>query len=323
MSRLPLRVSELTLLILITVLSSPLSGEGLEFAGQQTDIKTVSKTKNDALDRSELMKPIANGNQAMQDAQAIRHQLQTATSDQKLALIVKMKEHYQTAITEYELALEETKVRDENGLQVIGLIGVIRNGLVSKEKAVDMLMQDKDLPVILSNLGLAYGGIGQYQEAINTLEQASMLKPAVATYMELGTDLAQVGKTPEATAACDKIPTVDPTAKNTQAACYKNVAIVLMNKGKEPAAIAPLQNATLLNPKDVLAWKLLGDSLSSTITSESHDGKIVLVIPPGTLEAYQRCLQLEPNGPYAGEAKSALDGFAQLAKSPTERKEKN
>jgi len=269
------------------------------------------------------MKPIANGNQAMHDAQAIRHQLQTATSDQKPALIAKMKEDYQTAITEYELALEETKVRDENGLQVIGLIGVIRNGLVSKEKAVDMLMQDKDLPVILSNLGLAYGGIGQYQEAINTLEQASILKPAVATYMELGTDLAQVGKTPEATAACDKIPTVDPTAKNTQAACYKNVGIVLMNKGKEPAAVAPLQKATLLNPKDVLAWKLLGDSLSSTITSESQDGKIALVIPPGTLEAYQRCLELEPNGPYAGEAKSALDGFAQLAKSPTERKEKN
>ena len=153
MSRLPLRVSELTLLILITVLSSPLSGEGLAFAGQQTDIKTASKTKDDAADRSELMKPIANGNQAMQDAQAIRHQLQTATSDQKPALIVKMKEHYQTAITEYELALEETKVRDENGLQAIGLIGVIRNGLVSKEKAVDMLMQDKDLPVIVSNLG--------------------------------------------------------------------------------------------------------------------------------------------------------------------------
>jgi len=246
-----------------------------------------------------------------------------ATSDQKPKLLARMKEDYQTAITEYEQALEETEVRDENGLQVIGLIGVIRNGLVSRQKAVDMLVQDKDLPVILSNLGLAYGGVGQYEVAINTLEQAAMLKPAVGTYMELGTDLAQVGKMPEATAACDKILTVDLTAKNMQAGCYKNVAIVLTNKGKLFDAVAPLQKATLLNPQDALAWKLLGDSLSSTITSQSQDGKIVYVIPPGTLEAYQRCLQLDPNGPYAEQVKSALEGFAQLTKSPTETKEKN
>jgi len=324
MCRLPLKVSELTLLILIIVLSSPLSGEGLDSAEQQTDIKTATKTKDDAVKRSELMKPhFANGNQAMQDAKAIRQQLQTATSDQKPSLLARMKEDYQTAITEYEKAIEEAEVRDENGLQVIGKIGVIRNGLVSQQKAVDMLVQDKDLPVILSNLGLAYGGVGQYEVAINTLKQAVMLKPAVGTYMELGTDLAQVGKMPEAIAACDRLLTVDSTAKNMQAGCYKNVAIVLTNKGKLLDSIAPLQKVTLLNPQDSLAWKLLGDSLLSTITSKSQDGKIVYVIPPGTVEAYQRYLQLDPNGPYAGQVKSALEGLAQFTKPPTETKEKN
>jgi len=324
MGRLPLKVSELTLLMLLIVLSSPLSGEGLNFGAQQTDIKTATRTKDDAVKRSELMKPhFEKGNQVMQDAKAIRQQLQTATSDQKPTLLAKMKEDYQTAITEYEQALEDTEVRDENGLQVIGKIGVIRNGLVSQQKAVDMLVQDQDLPVILSNLGLAYGGVGQYEVAINTLEQASVLKPAVGTYMELGTDLAQVGKMPEATAACDKILSVDSTAKNMQAGCYKNVAIVLTNKGKLLDAIAPLQKVTLLNPQDALAWKLLGDSLLSTITSKSQDGKIVYVIPPGTVEAYQRYLQLDPNGPYAGQIKSALEGLAQFTKPPTKMKEKN
>jgi len=324
MCRLPLKVSELTLLMLIIVLSSPLSGEGLDSAEQQTDIKTATKTKDDAVKRSELMKPhFANGNQAMQDAKAIRQQLQTATSDQKTSLLARMKEDYQTAITEYEQAIEEAEVRDENGLQVIGKIGVIRNGLVSQQKAVDMLVQDKDLPVILSNLGLAYGGVGQYEVAINTLEQAAMLKPAVGTYMELGTDLAQVGKMPEAIAACDRLLTVDSTAKNMQAGCYKNVAIVLTNKGKLLDSIAPLQKVTLLNPQDSLAWKLLGDSLLSAITSKSQDGKIVYLIPPGTVEAYQRYLQLDPNGPYAGQVKSVLEGLAQFTKPPTETKEKN
>ncbi len=307
MGRWLLKASELALLL---ILSLPLSGQE-----QETDIKTARKTQEEAIKRSKLMKPhFANGNQAMHDAQTIRQQLQTATSDQKPQLLSKMKADYQTAITEYEQALQETEARDENGVQVIGLIGVIRNGLVSQQKAVDMLLQDKDLPVILSNLGMAYGGLGEYQEAITMLQQAAILKPVAGTYMELGTDLAQVGKMPEATATCDKILTVEPVTKNKQAGCYKNVAIVLTNNGKLADAIAPLQKATQLNPQDALTWKLLGDALTNTIDTKQEYGKIVYVLPPGTVEAYQRYLQLEPNGPYAGQARAALEGFAKLKK---------
>src|SRR5256884_8145009 len=170
MGRWLLKASELALLL---ILSLPLSGQE-----QETDIKTARKTQEEAIKRSKLMKPhFANGNQAMHDAQTIRQQLQTATSDQKPQLLSKMKADYQTAITEYEQALQETEARDENGVQVIGLIGVIRNGLVSQQKAVDRLLQDKDWPVILSNLGMAYGGLGEYQEAITMLQQAAILKP--------------------------------------------------------------------------------------------------------------------------------------------------
>jgi len=321
MGRLLLRAGELALLL---TLSSPFSGRALELTGQETDIKTAKKTQEEAIKRSDLTKPhFANGNRAIEDAQAIRQQLRAATNDQEPGLLSKMRADYQTAITEYEQALEETEVRDENGLHVIGLIGVIRNGLVSQEKAVEMLVQDKDLPVILSNLGLAYGGVGEYQEAITMLERAAILKPAAGTYMELGTDLAQVGKMPEATAACDKILTVDPMAKKMQAGCYKNVAIVLTNKGKLADAMTPLQKATQLNPQDALAWKLLGDALTNTITSKSEDGKMVYVIPPGTIEAYQRYLRLDPNGPYAGQVHAAVEGLTKLTKAPTETREKN
>jgi tetratricopeptide (TPR) repeat protein len=324
MSRFFLKVCELALLfVLALTLSSQVQG----FAAQETDIKTAKRTEEEAAKRSELMKPhFANGNQAMKDAQAIRQQLQTTANDQKPALLTKMKGDYQTAITEYEQALEEAKVRDENGYQVIGLIGEIRNGLVSREKAAEMLVQDKDSPVILSNLGLAYSGVGRYQDAITTLQQAAMLKPAAGTYMELGTDFAQVGKMPEAIATCEKILGADPQAKNMQAGCYKNVGIVLTNNGKLADAIVPLQEATQLNSQDALAWKLLGDALTNTITSKSQGGKIVYSIPPGTLEAYERYLQLEPSGPYAGQVQAALEGLAQLAKSAsaqTETKKKN
>jgi tetratricopeptide (TPR) repeat protein len=318
MSRFFVKVCRLALFLAILL---PLSSRFLA-AGQEPDIKTAKMTEEEALKRSELMKPhFANGNQAMKDAQAIRQQLQAAASDQKPVLLAKMKADYQTAITEYEQALEEAKVRDENGYQVIGLIGEIRNGLITRQKAAEMLVQDKDSPVILSNLGLAYGGVGRYQESITMLEQAAVLKPAAGTYMELGTDLAQMGKMPEAVSACDKIQTVDPTAKNMQAGCYKNIAIVLTNNGKLADAVAPLQKATQLNPQDALAWKLLGDALTNTITSKPEGGKTVYFIPPGTIEAYQRCLQLEPDGPYAEQVKAALEGFAQLTKGTSAPKE--
>jgi tetratricopeptide (TPR) repeat protein len=319
MGRWLLKAGRLALLLFLLL---PLSGRVLETTGQETDIKSARKTQEEAVKGSTLIKPhFANGNRAMQDAQTIRQQLQAATNEQKPALLSKMKADYQTAIAEYEQALQETEVKDENGVHVIGLIGVIRNGLVSQQKAVDMLVQDKDLPVILSNLGLAYGGVGEYQKAITMLQQAAILKPAAATYMELGTDLAQVGKTPEATGACDKVPAVDAAAKNIQAGCYRNVAIVLTNKGKLPDAIPPLQKATHLNPQDALAWKLLGDALTNTITSKSEGGKMVYVIVPGTIEAYQRYLQLEPNGLYAGQVQAAVEGLTKLTEPPT--KEKN
>lgn len=324
MSRFFLKVCGLVLLLVVL---HSLSSQVLGFAEQETDIKTAKKTEEEAVKRSELIKPhFASGNQAMLDAKAIRQQLQTAASEQRPALLAKMKADYQTAITEYEQALEEAKVRDENGYQVIGLIGEIRNGLINRDKAADMLVQDKDSPVILSNLGLAYSGVGRYQDAITMLQQAAVLKPAAGTYMELGTDFAQTGKMPEAAATCDKILAEEPQATNMQAGCYKNVAIVLTNNGKLAEAVAPLEKATQLNSQDAMAWKLLGDALTNTITSKSEGGKIVYFVPPGTLEAYQRYLQLEPSGPYAGQVQVALEGLSKLTKSvstPGETKEKN
>ena len=107
MGRLLLRAGELALLL---ILSPPFSGQVPELTEQETDIKTAKKTQEEAVKGSNLMKPhFANGNGGMQDAQAIRQQLQAAANDQKPALLTKMKADYQTAITEYEQALQKPK----------------------------------------------------------------------------------------------------------------------------------------------------------------------------------------------------------------------
>lgn len=287
-----------------------------DVAKQGTDAAAEKKKTEDAADKSKLEKThLTNGNNAMHEAQAVRQQIQTATENQRSALLAKMHTAYQTAITEYQEALKDTLTADEDAIQTFGLIRLLRNGLIDHQKAVEMTVQDKNFPVILSNLGMAYSGVADYQDAIPMLQEAALAKPEPATYMQLGTDLAEVGKLPEASATCEKIPAPDPAAAGIQAACYRNIAVVLINQGKSAESAMPLQKATQLSPGNALAWKLLGDALSSGITTQEENGKIVYVIPPGTIDAYKKYLQLEPNGQYATEVKAVLDGFAQMPKS--------
>ena len=255
---------------------------------------------------------VNKGNDALHDAQAIRKQIPAAKPAEIAGLQAQMKSDYKTAIDEYQAALNILVTGDTNSVGAMGLIGVQRNGLVDQQKATQMLVQDKNVPVLLTNLGLAYSGAEDYVEAINVLQQATTMKAAPSTYMQLGTDLAAVGKVSEGMATCDKIPSADPAATDLQVGCYKNIAILLSNANRMPEAVAPLQKATQLNPKDALAWKMLGDALSNSITTKEEKGKTIYVVPPGTIEAYEEYLKLEPNGMYAGQVKETVAGLAQL-----------
>jgi tetratricopeptide (TPR) repeat protein len=287
----------------------------------QTESKRSTTTagekqkREDAEKKAKLLKDhLANGNRAMQEAKAIREQLAADKGAQKSALLAKMNADYQTAITEYQEALKNTSIADANAIQPFGLIRLIRNGLISEQKAVQMEAQDKNLPVILGNLGMAYSGAGDYDDAIPLLQQAVLAKPEPATYMQLGTDFGEKGNLPAANATCAKIGGLGPTATDVQAACYKNIAIVLINEGKLTDAVESLRKVTQLAPTDALTWKLLGDALTGGITTKQQGRKLIYVIPPGTVEAYQKYLQLAPNGAYARQVKATLDGFAEMTK---------
>lgn len=85
--------------------------------------ETEKEKQEEVKSRSKLTKThLANGTQGMQDAPAIRRQLQIAVSDQKPSLLTKMKPDCEMAITEYHQALQDTEVRDENGVVVVGCL---------------------------------------------------------------------------------------------------------------------------------------------------------------------------------------------------------
>ncbi len=218
------------------------------------------------------------GMAAMNDAKTVKTQLQAAPTDQSLK--DKLAADYQTAVTEL--------------------------------KQAEQLVGQKDVgnhAVVLAQLGVANEGIGQWSDAADDFGKALELKPQPGYYVAQATDLAKAGKLDQAPAVCDKGAAADATVASM---CWKNLGIVASNTGKTKEAVAFLQKATAADAKDAQAWYLLGNALAAMIDSKQEGEKMIYIIPPGTKEAYQKCIDANPSGPYAAQAKESLAGLDQL-----------
>jgi tetratricopeptide (TPR) repeat protein len=97
------------------------------------------------------------------------------------------------------------------------------------------------------------------------------------------------------------------------AQAYRNAGITMYNAGKMKEAVEPLKKATELDPKSAQAWYLLGASLVGAMEYKKVGDKMEVVVQPGTVEAYQKAVDLDPNGPYGQQAKQGLEALAQIA----------
>ncbi|HEX4002625.1 MAG TPA: carboxypeptidase regulatory-like domain-containing protein [Candidatus Acidoferrales bacterium] len=239
----------------------------------------------------EMQQHFNAGKAALDDSDALRKQMASMPADQKTATQDKVNTDNQTAITELEQA--------EKGVQ---------------PKDV------KNHAVVLSTLGEAYDRAGRFDDAVSAYNKAIALNPQPSYYVDLSTAVVNAAaaqadtsgltaKVAEAGADCDKAGTLDPTLT---ARCWKNIGIVLSNKNQLPAAVEPLQKATAADAKDAQGWWLLGNALTSEITSKQEGTKLTYTFPPGLTDAYQHCIDADPNGPYAAQAKATLDGLNQL-----------
>jgi tetratricopeptide (TPR) repeat protein len=232
-----------------------------------------------------------NGVKSMAEATDLKTQIQAAPTDQKSALREKRTADCQTAVTEFSES---------------------EQGITAKDV--------KNHALVWANLGQADECVGKYEDAAASYQKAIDAAPAATYYTGLATNDANVGATAsdpkageakftEANAACDKAIALDPAAGAT---CWKNLGIVLSNKGRMKDAIAPLQKATAADPKDQATWYLLGSAFANTMDTancKQEGDKMICIPPPGTADAYQKCIDASPDNAMGKVCKEALDGL--------------
>jgi len=125
-------------------------------------------------------------------------------------------------------------------------------------------------------------------------------KTLAAYYNNLGQAEARTGKTEDAIKSYDKAAQLNPTGA---AQYYYNEGAVLTNSGKNDEAIAAFDKSIAADPSKADAYYQKGVNLIAKASTDKT-GKVVPA--PGTEEALNKYLELQPNGPYADGAKSML-----------------
>lgn len=172
--------------------------------------------------------------------------------------------------------------------------------------------KDPNVHLLWAKLGEAYDTAGRNEEAAQAYQQAIAAKPDAPAgyYNNLGNVLARMGKIDDAKAAYTKSAELDPT---NAATAWRNFGISLYNANRLGDAVEPLQKSAELDPKNAQTWYLLGAALVYKMTLKKVGDKEVPEFAPGTIEAYQKAIELDPNGTYGQQAKAGLEQLQQMA----------
>jgi tetratricopeptide (TPR) repeat protein len=161
--------------------------------------------------------------------------------------------------------------------------------------------------------------VAKYTEAETSYKKvidlnAASKKPnpstAGAAYNQLGQAYAHAGDAKSASDAYDNAAKAEPAKAGMY---FFNEAATLYNSGEHDAAGAAADKAIAADPNKAEAYYIKGQALIPKATVDPKTQKIV--VPPGCEDAYQKYLELAPDGPHAQEVKDILAGIGAQIKS--------
>jgi tetratricopeptide (TPR) repeat protein len=164
---------------------------------------------------------------------------------------------------------------------------------------------------VWANLGDAYGRMAEgktgaefdtnINKSLDAYKKAIELKPDDAsTHNNYALALGKAKKFPEMQDELKKAADLDPPNGGKY---YYNLGAMLVNAGQNDAAGEAFKKAIDLTPTYADAYYQYGVTLVAK-AQIGADGKVTPV--PGTVESFQKYLELQPNGNYAQSAKDML-----------------
>jgi len=229
---------------------------------------------------------------------------------------VGMKEHFNNGLAlldqertaKGELAKVPADQRDQAKQKIMDL----GDKAIAEFQEANKIAPEKDPNhhLFWARMGEAYDLAGRNDDAINAYQQAVTLKPDNASYYNnLGNVLARAGKIDDARTAYTKSAELDPPNASF---AWRNFGISLYQAGRMQEGVEPLTKATQIDPKNAQSWYLLGACLVASADYKQVGDKVEVTLKPGTIEAYKKALELDPNGTWGKQAKDGLEQVTQL-----------
>ena len=186
-----------------------------------------------------------------------------------------------------------------------------------------------DAAILWNELGNAQSGLGKYdaaeasfKKALETNAVGGKPKPELdgGAYDGLGMVYVKTKKIDEASAAIDSAVKAMPAQGSLYYSNYAKVLYTMNSSGQltNPDAQAAAADKAIAatpagSPGLAILYYLKAQALTQKATFDEKTQKITL--PPGAAEAYQKYLELDPNGTFAEDSKGVLASAGQKVES--------
>jgi tetratricopeptide (TPR) repeat protein len=257
---------------------------------------------------------------------------QPLTKEQERGMTKEQKEAMDKALKEREAQMKKNKELND-----AFTAGLTANQSKDYETAVASLTKASELDpkqvAVWAQLADSYVGLASKKtgpefdatmaKGIECYQKAIELNPTdAATHNNFALALAKAKKFDETQKELQKAAELDPPKAGQY---YYNLGALLTNSGQSEAAIDAFKKAIAADPNHAESYYQLGISMMSKVTMVDNKP----VPAPGTVEAFQKYVQLAPNGPNAATAQEMLKSFDvkvdtsyKNPNSPTQKKKK-
>jgi tetratricopeptide (TPR) repeat protein len=236
-------------------------------------------------------------------------------------------------LEEYKKKMSATMAENSKIASLNTILGQARDAMKNKDydTAANLMeqavTQRPNEGLLWFEMGDAQAGQKKYDDAITSYKKAIELNDAdkkpkpdldSAAFNNMGQAQANSGKTADAAASYESAAKLTPASAGMY---YFNEAAVFFNHGDTDSALAAADKAIAVDPTKADVYFIRGQSLIQKATVDEKTGKVVA--PPGCAEAYQKYLELAPDGPHAKDATDVLNSLGETIHSQYKAGKKN